>query len=116
MNDIQGALKSEISSYGMIPPDHLNHGELYRFPINGSKKKNGWCVPYFNDDGTLTVNFRVDGLGEVSWWILGYGDQVRILAPRALRKRVVDIAKNMIKINGKGYKPRQSSASPGRHG
>ena len=55
-----------------------------------------------HDDGSATVEFRVDGLGEISWWILGYGDQVRILAPRALRKRVVDMAKNMIKINEKG--------------
>ena len=55
-----------------------------------------------NSDGSAIVEFRVDGLGEISWWILGYGDQVRILAPRALRKRIVDMAKNMIKINEKG--------------
>ena len=56
----------------------------------------------YHDDGSATIEFRVDGLGEISWWILGYGDQVRIVAPRALRKRVVDMAKNMIKINEKG--------------
>jgi len=54
-----------------------------------------------NSDGSATVEFRVDGLGEISWWILGYGDQVRVLAPRALRKRVVQVAKNMIKLNEK---------------
>ena len=54
-----------------------------------------------NNDGSATVEFRVDGLGEISWWILGYGDQVRILAPRALRKRIVRIAENTIKINEK---------------
>ena len=54
-----------------------------------------------NDDGSATIEFRVDGLGEISWWILGYGDQVKILAPRALRKKVITIAKNMVEINEK---------------
>jgi proteasome accessory factor B len=48
-----------------------------------------------NSDGSATVEFRVDGLGEISWWILGYGDQVQILAPKALRNRVLETAKNM---------------------
>lgn len=52
-----------------------------------------------NSDGSATVEFRVDGLGEITWWILGYGDQVRILAPGALRKRIVQTAKNMIELN-----------------
>jgi proteasome accessory factor B len=55
----------------------------------------------FNDDGSATIEFRVDGLGEITWWILGYGDQVQVLAPRALRKRVLDIAENMISLNEK---------------
>jgi len=53
----------------------------------------------FNDDGSATVEFRVDGLGEIAWWILGYGDQVKVLAPKALRNRVVQVAKNMIALN-----------------
>ncbi|MBW8040870.1 MAG: WYL domain-containing transcriptional regulator [Planctomycetes bacterium] len=52
-----------------------------------------------NSDGSATVEFRVDGLGEITWWILGYGDQVQVLAPKSLRKRVVEKAKNMIKLN-----------------
>jgi predicted DNA-binding transcriptional regulator YafY len=47
------------------------------------------------------MEFRVDGIGEISWWILGYGDQVQVLAPKALRKRVLEMAKNMIKLNEK---------------
>ncbi len=54
-----------------------------------------------NSDGSAIVEFRIDGLGEISWWILGYGDQVQVLAPKALRKRVVEMAKNMIKLNEK---------------
>ena len=52
-------------------------------------------------DGSATVEFRVDGLGEITWWILGYGDQVQVLAPRALRKRVLETAENMVKLNEK---------------
>ena len=54
-----------------------------------------------NGDGSATVEFQVDGLGEISWWILGYGDQVQVLAPEALRNRVLETAKNMIKLNEK---------------
>jgi proteasome accessory factor B len=52
-----------------------------------------------NDDGSAIVEFRIDGLSEITWWILGYGDQVRVLAPQALRRRVLDVAKNMVKLN-----------------
>jgi len=52
-----------------------------------------------NGDGSAIVEFRVDGLNEITWWVLGYGDQVQVLAPQALRKRVLGVAKNMIKLN-----------------
>ncbi len=52
-----------------------------------------------NDDGSAIIEFRVDGLGEITWWILGYGDQVQVLAPKILRDGVLKTAKNMIKLN-----------------
>jgi len=52
-----------------------------------------------NDDGSATMEFRVDGLGEIIWWILGYGDQVQVLAPKVLRERVIAAAKGMIELN-----------------
>jgi predicted DNA-binding transcriptional regulator YafY len=54
-----------------------------------------------NGDGSATVEFRVDGLGEITWWILGYGDQVQVLSPKTLRKRISQIAKNMAELNEK---------------
>ena len=54
-----------------------------------------------NNDGSATVEFRVDGLGEITWWILGYGDQIQVLAPKTLRKKISHIAKNMIELNEK---------------
>jgi proteasome accessory factor B len=54
-----------------------------------------------NNDGSATVEFRVDGLGEITWWILGYGDQVQVLAPKTLREKVLEVAKNMTELNEK---------------
>ena len=52
-----------------------------------------------NNDRSATMEFRVDGLGEIFLWLIGYGDQVLVLAPRSLRNRVLETAKNMIKLN-----------------
>ena len=52
-----------------------------------------------NSDGSVTVEFRVDGLGEITWWILGYGDQVQVLRPKRLRQKIVETARNMAKLN-----------------
>ena len=45
------------------------------------------------------MEFRVDGLGEISWWIFGYGDQVEVLSPNELRKRIARAARNILKLN-----------------
>lgn len=42
----------------------------------------------FLDDGSLEFRATVSGIGEVSWWILGYGDQAEALAPPALRRLI----------------------------
>jgi len=52
-----------------------------------------------NSDGSVTIEFRVDGLGEITWWILGYGDQVQVLSPKELRNRIIATAKNMVRVN-----------------
>jgi proteasome accessory factor B len=56
-------------------------------------------------DGSVRMEFRVDGLGEISWWILGYGDQVQVLAPKLLRDRVVKVAQNMLRLNERAEMP-----------
>jgi predicted DNA-binding transcriptional regulator YafY len=55
----------------------------------------------WNNDGSAILTFRVDGLGEIGWWVLGYGDQVQVIAPAALRKRVLEKAQNFIEIHKK---------------
>ena len=51
----------------------------------------------WHDDGSLTFEVRVDGLTEISWWIMGYGDQVEVIAPAPLRRRIAKMAANMVK-------------------
>ena len=46
----------------------------------------------WRDDGSIDFHAHVDGLGEITSWILGYGDQVRVLAPSALAGRVTKVA------------------------
>jgi len=53
----------------------------------------------YKNDGSAIMEFRVDGLDEIMWWILGYGDQVQVLTPKVLRTRIVEIAQNMIKTH-----------------
>ena len=42
----------------------------------------------FNSDGTLDYRATVSGLQEISWWVLGYGDQAEVLGPPELRNMV----------------------------
>jgi len=44
----------------------------------------------FLPDGRLEFRVTVSGLGEISWWLLGYGDQVEVLQPARLRRMVAD--------------------------
>lgn len=50
----------------------------------------------WNDDGTLDFMVTVDGLNEISWWVLGYGDQAEVLEPRELREIVAGHASRMV--------------------
>jgi predicted DNA-binding transcriptional regulator YafY len=42
----------------------------------------------WNQDGSLEFHVIVDGLREIMWWILGYGDQAEVLQPKTLRDEV----------------------------
>lgn len=50
----------------------------------------------FNDDDTLDFAVTVSGLKEMSWWILGYGDQAEVLEPVEMRDLVAQHARNML--------------------
>ena len=48
------------------------------------------------DNGTLLFEADVDGLSEISWWIMGYGDQVYVEKPMELRERVRQTAEAIV--------------------
>ncbi len=55
------------------------------------------------DDGRCLVEFTVDGLDEIAWWLLGYGDQVRVVEPAELRDKLCDVHRNALgMIEGQG--------------
>ena len=53
----------------------------------------------YNDDGSAIIEFRVDGLNEITWWVLGYGDRVKVLAPSALRQKIARMAQRIVDLN-----------------
>jgi predicted DNA-binding transcriptional regulator YafY len=90
-------------AWSMIPEGKIYNVKLRFLPkVAGNVAEVQWHSTQkvvFNPDGSAIVEFRVDGLGEITWWILGYGDQVQVLAPKALRKKVLDAAAKMIELN-----------------
>jgi len=50
-------IKSDISSTGMVPPDHIEFGKFVRFSDNGQNNKNGWFIAFQNPDGSAAVSF-----------------------------------------------------------
>ena len=90
-------------AWSMVPEGRIYHVKLHFLPqVANNIAEVKWHRTQkvtFNGDGSAIVEFRVDGLNEITWWILGYGDQVQVLTPKALRKRVLEVAKNMIKLN-----------------
>lgn len=56
----------------------------------------------WNDDGTLDFHVRVDGLGEIVWWILGYGNQAEVLQPDKLRQMMREHVQAMSQLYADG--------------
>ncbi|MBN1393058.1 MAG: WYL domain-containing transcriptional regulator [Sedimentisphaerales bacterium] len=90
-------------AWSLIPEGRLYHVKLRFLPEaahNVAEVK--WHHTQrvtFEEDGSAIVQFRVDGLNEITWWILGYGDKVQVLAPPVLRQKIVQIAQEMVKTN-----------------
>jgi len=52
----------------------------------------------FRPEGRLHFSVTVDELNEISWWILGYGDQVKVLAPAKLARLIKTAAANVVRL------------------
>lgn len=42
------------------------------------------------DDGGVALTFRVDGLTEIPWWVLGWAGRAQVVRPPELRAVLVD--------------------------
>ena len=51
-------------------------------------------------DGRLDFHATVSGLNEISWWVLGYGDQAEVIEPPALRELVIGRCRRLLERYG----------------
>jgi predicted DNA-binding transcriptional regulator YafY len=97
-------LKEELGlAWLMIPEGKLYHVKLRFLPeVAHDVAEVQWHdtqTVTFEDDGSVIVEFHVDGLNEITWWVLSYGDKVQVLAPTTLRQRIVEMARNILRQN-----------------
>lgn len=90
-------------AWSMIPEGKLYNVKLRFLPdVAYTVAQTQWHSTQqvtFEKEGSAIIEFRVDGLSEIIWWILSYGDQVQVLAPQILRQRILEKARNTIKKN-----------------
>ena len=88
-------------AWSMIPEGKCYDVQLHFSPkVAGNVAEVQWLHSQrvaWNDDGSAEFTVHVDGLGEICWWILGYGDEVEVITPAALRRRLAGIADAMLK-------------------
>lgn len=86
-------------AWGMIPEGRFHDVHVHFEPkVAGNVAEVRWHASQqvqWNDDGSIEFRARVNGLGEISWWLLGYGDQAEAIAPPELRQRVSEAAQSM---------------------
>lgn len=50
------------------------------------------------DDGDVLVEASVLKNSQLIWWLLGFGDEVQVLAPKELRAEIVEIVEGMVDL------------------
>ena len=88
-------------AWSMIPEGKLHDVHLHFEPkVAGNVAEVQWHHSQrveWNDDGSIEYFAHVDGLGEITWWILGYGNQVEVVSPPPLRRSVADVAGQVLR-------------------
>jgi proteasome accessory factor B len=91
-------------AWAMIPEGKIYNVHLHFEPkVAGNVAEVQWHKTQrveWNADKSIEYHVQVDGLGEISWWILGYGDQVRVVSPKPLQKRIRQVARAVLKKYG----------------
>jgi proteasome accessory factor B len=106
------------AAWRMIPEGKVHHVRILFEPMVATNVSEVQWHPSqkltWQDDGRLQFEADVDGLSEISWWVLGYGDQATVLGPAALRRRIVRAARNMLQRYRPEGKPhaRRRAANP----
>ena len=54
------------------------------------------------DDGSVILEFRVNGLEEIASWILSHGENVTVLSPKVLREKIISKADNIMELYSQG--------------
>jgi predicted DNA-binding transcriptional regulator YafY len=50
-------------------------------------------------DGSVVLTFEIDGLEEISHWLLGWTGQFQVLQPEELRRTVAERLENGLRLN-----------------
>jgi predicted DNA-binding transcriptional regulator YafY len=88
------------NAWNMVRGDRPFHVQIhFSSRVSGNVEEVAWHKTQRTrrrTDGTLVFEVDVDGLDEISWWVLGYGDQAIVAEPDALRQLVTSHAKRML--------------------
>ena len=49
-----------------------------------------------NSDGTVTVKFKASGAYEILWHLFKWGDTVKIISPKSLKKQYIEMLQNVL--------------------
>ncbi len=89
------------NAWNMIRGDERHHVEVvFGAQVAGNIEEVMWHPTQRTrrrSDGTLVFEADVDGVDEIAWWILGYGDQAVVVEPECLRAKVAKHAERMVK-------------------
>ncbi|MGC9455797.1 MAG: helix-turn-helix transcriptional regulator [Phycisphaerae bacterium] len=84
-------------AWSMIPEGRLYNVHLhFEQKVAGNVAEVRWHHSQrvqWNEDGSMEFTATVDGLGEIGWWVLGYGDQVEVVSPKRLRRWIARTAR-----------------------
>ncbi|MEE9294064.1 MAG: WYL domain-containing protein [Phycisphaerae bacterium] len=88
------------NAWHMIRGDQAHHVEIqFSSKVAGNVEEVAWHRTQRTrrrSNGTLIFEVDVDGLEEISWWVLGYGDQAVVNEPEALRQLLASHARNLV--------------------
>ena len=51
-----------------------------------------------NENGTVTVKFKASGELEILWHLFKWGNAVKIISPRSLKKEYVEMLENVLEV------------------